>query len=215
MNNQPHHGAPFDRERERELEEQRHRAIQQQDDLAHREREREREQNERHQRETYQPGAPHHSTAGSIPIHQPVASRISGVIHSPGGLLANHGGAAPISLGPPSGPVASFGGPLHGGDSKRPLPHAAPSSTSTAQQHMFAPMPHGSVAPSNSLGAPSGPPVFGGPLQPEPGRAGQQPPFAGGMPGPHANPAGPGGLTQGQQPILNVRIVTFVCHHGP
>jgi len=177
MNSQSHLATAFDRERE--LDEQRHRAIQQQDDIAHREREREREreQAERHQREPYPSGTPLHSTAGSIPIHQPVASRISGAIHSPGGLLANHGGAASsIPLGAPPGPVANFGGPLHG-EPRGALPHPPPASSGDSQQHMFAPLPHSSVAPTGSLGVSSGPPAFGGPLQPEAARGGAQQPI--------------------------------------
>ena len=230
MNSQSHHGPGFDRdrdrERERELEEQRHRNLEQ-EEIARRgrerEREREREQIERHAREDqaqaerhargdYPPGAAHHSTAGSIPIHQPVASRISGAIHSPGGLLANHGAAAPaIPLGAPPGPPANFGGPLIN-ESNRPAQHGAKNGASAAQSHIFAPMPHSSVAPSTSMGATSGASMFGPALPPDSGRGGQQPPFPGGLPGslpgpgPHPAPPGPGGLTQGQQPILNVNL---------
>ncbi|TPX09314.1 uncharacterized protein E0L32_009506 [Thyridium curvatum] len=202
MNGQPMHGAGFDRDRDRdrEIEEQRHRALQQQDEMAHREREREREQ--------YPPGAPpHHSSAGSIPIHQPVASRIPGAIHSPGGLLANHGGGPNIPLGPPSGPpppAANFGPPLSN-ESSRQMQHGGQAGPPPSQQHMFAPMPHGPVPPSNSLGASNGPgAAFGGPPQPEHGRGVQQIPFGGSnVPPAPQGPNGQGGLSQGQQPILN------------
>lgn len=72
---------------------------QRQEEMTHREREqreREREQMERHQREQQQ----HHpvqSHTGSIPIHQPVASKVPNSIHGPNGLLSNMGGNAPAS----------------------------------------------------------------------------------------------------------------------
>ncbi|KAK0630074.1 hypothetical protein B0T17DRAFT_615775 [Bombardia bombarda] len=226
MNNtQPlHGGSGFDRERD--MEEQRHRALQQ-DEIARRERdrdrdrERERDEAERQHREPYQPAtAPHHSSAGSIPIHQPVASRVANSIHSPGGLLANHGGSAPsIPIGAPPGPAPGFGGPLHG-EAGMPPQHSGPGVPSSApqQQHqMFAPMAHGPGGPSGPNGAlaVSGAPppsIFGGPLQQENGRGipqqegarGMQPmPFGPGMGAGHPIPPGPGGMPQGQQPILN------------
>jgi paired amphipathic helix protein Sin3a len=74
-------------------------------------------------------------------------------------------------------------------------------------------MSHGPSGPSNTLSGPGGPgAIFGGPLQQENGRAisqegvrgMQQLPFASGMGPAHAMPPGPGGMPQGQQPILNV-----------
>ncbi|CAK7228968.1 Transcriptional regulatory protein sin3 [Sporothrix bragantina] len=210
--------------------------------MAHRERERDPRDL---QRESYpaqppsqqqgqpgQQGAPHHNSAGSIPIHQPVASRISGAIHSPNGLLANHGagtgGAPPPPQqigGPP--PPSGYGGPpppMHsaGGDPSRQ--HPSIQEQQQQQQPMYSMMPHnGAPGPPNGAMGPSGgppPSVFGGPLQPD-NRGGQQPPQsygAGGMgpqghngpppPPPQAQqssqqgPSGPG-VNQGQQPILN------------
>ncbi|KAK3330087.1 SIN3-like protein [Apodospora peruviana] len=220
MNTQPLHGGNgFDRDRD--MEEQRHRALQQ--DEARREREqrdrdrerdrdRDRDEAERQHREPYQPTAAHHSTAGSIPIHQPVASRVANTIHSPGGLLANHGGSAPsIPIGASSGPAPGFGGPLHA-DSNRPPQHGGPGASSAPQHQMFAPMPHGPGGPNGSIGGSGGPAViFGGPLQQENGRGipqeggrgMQQIPFATGMGAGHPMPPGPGGMPQVQQPILN------------
>jgi paired amphipathic helix protein Sin3a len=178
---------------------------------------RERETGDRQHREPYQTGTPHHSSAGSLPIHQPVASRISGAIHSPGGLLANHGSSAPsIPLGAPSGPVASFGGPLHE-QTTRPAQQSGPNAPNP-QHQLFAPQPHASGTPSGSLGASSGgPAAFSGPLQPqESSRTLQQGQFGGGAPPQHQGPAAaaaaaataavPSGLAQGQQPILNVSM---------
>lgn len=198
----------------------RRRMAQETDDLERRER----EQEDRRRRDGFPPGPPHHSNAGSIPIHQPVASRISGAIHSPGGLLANHGSAAPpMPLGGPSGPPANFGGPLQA-DPARPPQHGGPSN-GPAQHQMFAPISHPTNPPNAHPGAPGGPPpIFGGPLQQrEVSQALQQAPFGGGgggaggggantnNPGAQAPPnqaqGGPGpggGLAQGQQPILNV-----------
>ncbi|KAK3945439.1 hypothetical protein QBC46DRAFT_336752 [Diplogelasinospora grovesii] len=176
MNGQPlHGGSGFDRDRE--MEEQRHRALQQ-DELARREREREREEAERqHREQPYPGGAPHHSSAASIPIHQPVASRISNSIHSPGGLLANHGGPAPsIPIGASSGPAAGFGPPLHG-DSRRPPQHGGPGPGPgpVPAHQVFAPMTHGPGGPGHGMGGPGGPPsIFGGPLQQDNNRPLQQ-----------------------------------------
>jgi len=219
MNPQPiHAGGGFDRDRdrEREMDEQRHRAIQQ-EDMARRERDRDRDEAERQHREQYQPTAPHHSSAGSLPIHQPVASRISATIHSPGGLLANHGGPAPsIPVGAPSGgPPPGYGGPVHA-ESGRPVQHSGPAPASASQHPMFAPLPHGPGGPGgpgSSIGG-SGLPgaIFGGPLQQENGRGApqeagrgmQQVPIPSAMGPGQAMPSGPGGMSQGQQPILNV-----------
>src|ERR1044072_548210 len=164
MNSQNLGPAVYDRDREMD---DRHRALQQREEMARRDQERERERDrdrDRESNERYQ-STPHHSSAGSIPIHQPVASRISGAIHSPGGLLANHGSSAPsIPLGAPSGPVASFGGPLHE-QTTRPAQQSGPNAPNP-QHQLFAPQPRASGAPSGSLGASSGgPAAFSGPLQ--------------------------------------------------
>lgn len=194
----------FKREREAES---RRRIEQEVDEMDRREREHE----ERRRRDGFPPaGPPHHSSAGSIPIHQPVASRISGAIHSPGGLLANHGSAPPpMSLGAPSGPPANFGGPLQP-DANRP-PHGGPPNPPT-QHQMFAPNPHTQQS-NNNTGAPTGhPPPFGGPMsQRETSQALQQVSFGPGGAGPAASQGqgqmqggqNAGGLAQGQQPILN------------
>lgn len=175
------------------------------DDVSHRDR----ESAERHHREPYPTGTPHHSNAASLQIHQPVASRIAGVIHSPGGLLANHGGPGPaISLGAPPGSVNAFGGPLQN-ETNRPHQHNA----QNASNQMFGAI--GGAGPSGS-GAGAGP-VFGGPLQ-ENARPAQTMPFGSGgaavagaamVPSNPAIPAGGAGgnngaMQQGQQPILNV-----------
>ncbi|KAH9894608.1 hypothetical protein F4778DRAFT_747639 [Xylariomycetidae sp. FL2044] len=165
------------------------------DDVSHRDR----ESAERHHRDQYPATTPHHSNTASLQIHQPVASRLPGAIHSPGGLLANHGGSGP-SLGPGSGPGAAlptFGASLPN-DSNRPIPHNA----QTASSQMFGAIAAGAGGPNPGRSASSGgsASIFGGPLN-------QQIP-TGGHPGP-AGPGGPpnggggGGLPQGQQPILN------------
>lgn len=203
MNSQNLHGhggsAPYDRERDMD---ERHRAIQQHEEMARRDQERDRERERERDSERYPP-APHQSSAGSIPIHQPVASRISGAIHSPGGLLANHNGnAPPIPLGAPSGPLGNFGGPLQG-EHGRPMQHGGPGGAN-GQHQMFASISHTQPPPNGSQAAPGGG-IFGGPLQPqhqpEGGRGGQQnASMVGVAPGGHQIP---GGITQGQQPILN------------
>ncbi|OAQ62617.1 paired amphipathic helix repeat domain-containing protein [Pochonia chlamydosporia 170] len=202
MNNQNLHGRsggpPYDRDREMD---DRHRAMQQHEDMRRdQERERERERDrEREQADRYQqgPGVPHQSSAGSIPIHQPVASRIPGAIHSPGGLLANHSGNPPppgASLGAPSGPV-NFGGPLQ-------------QSGAASQQHqMYAPIGHSQAPPSAGQPAPASAAGFGGPqAQQQPGQQDRGAAAKGAAAIVGVTPGGhqiPGGITQGQQPILN------------
>lgn len=173
-----------------------------------RERERDREAGDRPSREPYQPNAPHHSNAGSLPIHQPVANRYAGTIHSPGGLLAGHGASSSnMPLGAPAGPSGPGPvGPIHN-ESNRQAPHGAQNGAPASQHPMFAPGPHGSMPPNGSMGTSTGAAaVFGPPLQAEGGRGAPQPmPFAGGMPPGNAMGPAPGTMNQGQQPILNVR----------
>lgn len=101
------------RDREREIREQeiREREIidrqerQRQEEMLLREREREREIIERQQRE--QQHHPVQSHTGSIPLHQPVASKVTNNIHGPNGLLSGLGPShqnAPGSLPPTGGP---------------------------------------------------------------------------------------------------------------
>ncbi|KAI1334135.1 hypothetical protein F5Y15DRAFT_314713 [Xylariaceae sp. FL0016] len=173
------------------------------DDVSHRDR----ESAERHHRDQYPGGAPHHSNTASLQIHQPVASRVPGAIHSPGGLLANHGSSGPpIPLGASSASVNSFGGPLPN-DLNRPHPHNA----QNASSQMLGALGGSNTGPPASAGGAAS--VFGGPLQ-DSGRPGQGIPFSGGGNGAGGAagaggppiPAGAGGngaLPQGQQPILN------------
>lgn len=209
MNNQPHGPPGFDRDRE-SIEEQRRAHAHQQEELAQRAREHsERQERVRQEREQYQSTPAHQNDTGSIPIHQPVASRLPGAIHSPGGLLANHGGAPPSGpLGAPNGPGNAFGGPLHS-DAGRVISHNPQNATNQLQQQQaFGPnvLHHNSAM---NLGGPGASAVnFGGPLQQ------QQPPqdavrlqqLSFGAPLPQGHPmAGPPALGQGgQQPILNV-----------
>lgn len=170
------------------------------EDISHRDR----ESAERHQRDQFPAGTPRQSNTASLQIHQPVASRLPGAIHSPGGLLATHGGAGPpIPLGAPSGPVTSFGGPLQP-ESNRPLPHNA----QNASTQMFGAIGGHNQGPPGSSGAAGH--LFGGPLQQDSNRASQGLPFGsngGAIPGgahPMPGAGGAGGMPQGQQPILNV-----------
>ncbi|KAL3423431.1 histone deacetylase interacting [Phlyctema vagabunda] len=173
----------------------------------------EREHNERQERERqerqlreHQPTPPHQNNAGSIPIHQPVASRLPGAIHSPGGLLANHGSASANGpLGAPGGPGNTFGGPLH---NDRPLQHNPQSSAPQQQSHqLFGPaILNHSISQNPNLGVPGAPgPGFGGSVQQDAARL-QQIPFGGPIPQTHQMPGAPGmgqAGQAGQQPILN------------
>ncbi|KAI1491771.1 hypothetical protein F5X96DRAFT_448834 [Biscogniauxia mediterranea] len=178
------------------------------DDISHRDR----ESAERHHRDQYPAGTPHHSNTASLQIHQPVASRLPNAIHSPGGLLANHGGSGTIPLGAPAGPVNSFGAPLQP-ESNRPHPHNA----QNASNQMFGALGGANSGPSSSVPGGGPGPVFGGPLQQEGSRTTQGVPFTGGggsgggaiSGGGHSVPSSGGSngngnaIAQGQQPILN------------
>lgn len=205
--NQSHHGqsggAPYDRDREMD---DRHRALQQHDEMARREPERDtRERDRDRENERFQ--SAHQSSAGSIPIHQPVASRITGAIHSPGGLLANHNGStSSMPIGGPPGPMQNYGGPPPN-DHTRPLQHGGQGAG--GQHQGYGSMPHGPPAQGGPAPPSSGGSVFGGPLQqqpppplPEAQRPGQQGAPMGNVPA--GGPGGPGAMNQGQQPILNV-----------
>jgi paired amphipathic helix protein Sin3a len=189
-------------------EQNRQRALQQQDELMQREREyNERQERERQQREQYGAAAAHQNNTGSIPIHQPVASRLPSTIHSPGGLLAKHGGAPPGPLGAPSGPSNAFGGPLHG-DGNRTIQHNPQPAAPQLQQHQaFGPGLLGHhAAPSNAPHGVSGGPgaAFGNALQQEAASRLQQIPFGPQVTPAHQIPGAPALGQGGQQPILNV-----------
>lgn len=230
MNNQAPQGpSGLDREREqreREMEEQHMRERQmrmQQEEMV--QREREHAERERQHREQYQAVPQHQHNAGAIPIHQPVASRLPGAIHSPGGLLANHGGG-PLSnpLGGPAGSGIAFGGPLHA-DANRSMQHQNAAAAQQQQQHqMFnqnllnhAAQQQQQNAPVGSQGGQAA--VFGGPLGAEAAARsiqGMNGPFPNGMQPGHPA-AGAQALGQGQQPILNVSIIPtplVVNHEG-
>ncbi|KAG2420201.1 hypothetical protein HFD88_005001 [Aspergillus terreus] len=108
------HPSPqsINRERERDSRERELIERQRQEEMVHREREqREREQLELQQRERQQREQQHHpvqSHTGSIPLHQPVASKVPNSIHGPNGLLSN------IGSNPPAGPQPGGPGSLYG-----------------------------------------------------------------------------------------------------
>jgi paired amphipathic helix protein Sin3a len=216
MNTQPPHGPP-NPEHEREMEEHRERErqiLRQQEEVAQREREhvdREREAQRQH-REYHQPAPPHQNTAGGIPLHQPVASRLPGAIHSPGGLLANHGGVAQAGpLGAPNGPGNVFGGPLHA-EAGRSMQQLGQSNPQQPQQHQIfggaLGMAQNAAGSAQAMAGPGPAAVFGGPLQQDAAaRSMQQMPFQ--APGGNGQgPANQGALGQGQQPILNVSLLS-------
>jgi paired amphipathic helix protein Sin3a len=218
MNNLPPHGPPSaldrerDRERERDIEEQQLRErhiIRQQEEMAQREREHN-ERERQHREQQYQSIPQHQNNAGAIPIHQPVASRLPGAIHSPGGLLANHGASGQSgSLGAPAGPGNAFGGPLHTEGNRSIQQHNQQNNLAQQQHQMFGPgLLNHPTAPAGPHGAQGGPStVFGGPLQSDAAaRVMQQVPFGGPMAGGHQIPGAPA-LGQGQQPILNVSFI--------
>ncbi|KAJ5765740.1 hypothetical protein N7520_005299 [Penicillium odoratum] len=135
------HASPqsLNREHERDSRERDLIERQRQEEMAHREREqREREQMERQQMERQREHHPVQSHPGSIPLHQPVASKVQNSIHGPNGLLSNLG-ANPNNA--PQGNVQSSGGPAS----------------------LFGPqMPHGEGTPRSYMQHPGGPPMMGG-----------------------------------------------------
>ncbi|KKA26240.1 hypothetical protein TD95_000061, partial [Thielaviopsis punctulata] len=205
MNSQSQHTIPRQFEREREMEEHRKRALPPPEEMAARER----EQAERQHREQYPPGPPpppHHSNAGSLPIHQPVASRLPGAIHSPGGILAGHGAVPsqiPLGAPPASGPVSNFGPPLHEQQGRPMPPHGV---GAPGQHQMYAPMQHNNGLMSNApIGAPNVPQPgsgFAGGMPPDGQRSMSQTQFGPGPAAGHPPSQGPA-IAQGQQPILN------------
>ncbi|KAI1003503.1 Paired amphipathic helix protein [Podosphaera aphanis] len=212
MNHQVHGHSGFERnsDRDREIEDQQHRhraAVQRdQEDIAHREREHAAIQDrDRQHREQYQQVAPHQATTSAITIHQPVASRLPGAIHSPAGILANHNGTKSSgTLGTPSGPANGFGAPLHN-DANRLIPQSSQPVPSQLQQQQSG---FGqNIIHHNSAGAPGINPLgFGGPLQQqqETGpRLQQALPFNAAITQGHQLSGGPALAQASQQPILN------------
>ncbi|KAJ5936267.1 hypothetical protein N7454_005565 [Penicillium verhagenii] len=134
------HASPqsLNRERERDSRERDLIERQRQEEMVHREREqREREQMERQQMERQREHHPVQSHPGSIPLHQPVASKVQNSIHGPNGLLSNLG-ANPNNG--PQGSVQASGGPAS----------------------LFGPqMPHEGT-PRSYMQHPGGPPMMGG-----------------------------------------------------
>lgn len=182
-----HHQSPTalnaDREREMRDREIRDRDVRdrqrQQDEIAQRERDlqREHEQRERQQREQPQ-AVPLQSQAGSIPIHQPVASRIQTTIHGPNGLLSHLGtsanaGSSITTISMSNGPSNVFGNsvPPNEGTPRAFIQQPVPGPTPQQQMMAFGatpgphPLPGGVAAlpqgqqPILNVSAPSSPKV--------------------------------------------------------
>ncbi|KAJ4669681.1 Transcriptional regulatory protein sin3 [Exophiala dermatitidis] len=141
--------------REREMRERSNIELQRQrDEIMMREREREareRDQLERMHHEQHQQQRPVQSHAGSIPIHQPVASKVQNSIHGPNGLLAN-GGAGVV---PNNGAAPSTGAGLFGTaaphESQRPsqyMPQQVTAAPSQQPGQTFMPGPSPMTAPA-------------------------------------------------------------------
>jgi len=220
MNNQAPQPPPGFEHNEQMEEHARQRALQQRELDAQRDRERdynERQDRERQQREQYGGAPPHQNNAGSIPLHQPVASRLPGAIHSPGGILANHGGPPPsVPLGAPSGPGNAFGGPLHS-EGSRPVQHNPQSTTAQLQQsHAFGGpniLNHNAAPPTAPHGASAAAGLAFGPTlqqqQQQQQDALRSLPFGGPPVTPAHQMAGAPAMGQGgQQPILNVSPIS-------
>ncbi|KAL3438750.1 hypothetical protein BDV09DRAFT_159592 [Aspergillus tetrazonus] len=117
------HPSPqsMNQDRERDSRDREIIERQRQEEMVHRERERERERDIERQQLERQRDQQHHpvqSHTGSIPLHQPVASKVPNTIHGPGGLLSN------LGPNPPNGPqnaMQASGGP--GGMYGSQIPH--------------------------------------------------------------------------------------------
>lgn len=141
--------------REQEMREQRSREMQQrhQEDLMLRERDA-RDRDQILQREQQLQGR-----SGSMPIHQPVASKVQNPIHGPNGLLANGGAIppqqTPTSFGmhnqvsePPRQPTYSHQAPVHPqGQPGQPI-FTGPSQAQAQLPHGQQPILNVSVPPS-------------------------------------------------------------------
>lgn len=117
------HTIEREQARERELEMERR----QQQEMAQREYEREIELREQEQRERHQSPLENHSV--SLPIQQPVASRIPSTLHGPNGILNHHNignaagqGAPSATLVAPNGPSNVFTNGIPAGRDGSPRP---------------------------------------------------------------------------------------------
>ncbi len=109
-----------ERDREQELDRQRQQGILAQRDF---EMSRDLELREQQQRDQHQSTLENHT--GSIPLQQPVASRVPATLHGPNGILGNLGaGAGPnppsATLGAPSGPGNVFANGMQSTDDSPP-----------------------------------------------------------------------------------------------
>ena len=106
-----------ERERELDMDRQRQQELMMQREFEHH------ELREQQQREQHQATLENHT--GSIPLQQPVASRVPATLHGPNGILANLGaGAGPnppsAPLGAPSGPGNVFANNMQSTDESPP-----------------------------------------------------------------------------------------------
>lgn len=143
------HPSPQSLNRDRERDSRERELIErqrQQEEMVHREREqreREREQLERQREQGHHPVQSH---TGSIPLHQPVASKVPNTIHGPNGLLSHLGSNPPNG---PQGPMQPSGAP--GGIYGAQMQHGE----GTARTYMQHPAgPPGQPMMFNASGAP-------------------------------------------------------------
>ena len=146
------------KELEAEVERRRKQEIAQREyerEIGLREREQREQRDQREQREQHQ--SPLENHAVSIPIQQPVASRIPATLHGPNGIL-NHqhigaaGGQAPPSapLGAPSGPGNVFANGLPAARDGSPRPFVQQGPQMIPAQQLLNP---GGVGPAQQLPA--------------------------------------------------------------
>ena len=123
-----------------------HQRYEQEADLLNQQRERQaRELQMRDQQQREQLQSPRENHAGTIPLQQPVASRVPATLHGPNGILNEQHLASPAHnqppqpLGAPSGPSNVFSGNVQNvtEGSLRPFAHQVPHNIPAQQQQLL------------------------------------------------------------------------------
>ena len=149
----PHSGPVMDRERDYQHTQEAHERL-----LREQEYEREVQQREMQQREMQQ--VPHETHTGSIPLQQPVASRISSTLHAPNGILSSNPNvginlmASAGPMGVPSGPRSVFSNGAQAAHDARMLPMQV--QQNMAQQLGFGPAAQQQQMAANGTPMPNG-----------------------------------------------------------
>ena len=157
---------------------------QQQREQQHREQQQREQQQQQQQREQHQ--SPRENHAAAVPIQQPVASRVPATLHGPNGILNDqHPGIGTAPAPAPAPPQAPLGAPAGPGNVFGNIGQP----TNDSSQRPFVQQVPQSIPPQNLLG-------FSNAVTPQ------------------QLPNGVAALSQGQQPILNVRRCPLLYWHS-